>query len=32
LAVGWAGSKRHYLDNSGQQVPEYDPLLPNPAV
>ena len=32
LAVGWAGSKRHYLDNSGQKVPEYDPLLPNPAV
>jgi hypothetical protein len=32
LASGWAGSKRHYLVNSGQEVPEYDPLLPNPAV
>jgi ketosteroid isomerase-like protein len=32
LALGWAGKKRHYLINSGQDVPEYDPLLPNPAV
>lgn len=32
LAVGWAGPKRHFLVNSGQRVPEYDPLLPNPAV
>jgi len=32
LSVGWAGPKRHYLVNSGQEVPEYDPLLPNPAV
>jgi SnoaL-like domain len=32
LALGWAGSKRHYLVNSGQEVPDYDPLLPNPAV
>jgi ketosteroid isomerase-like protein len=32
LAVGWAGAKRHYLVNSGQEVPEYDPLLPNSAV
>ena len=32
LALGWAGTKRHYLVNSGQEVPEYDPLLPNPAV
>jgi SnoaL-like domain len=32
LALGWAGPKRHYLVNSGQEVPEYDPLLPNPAV
>jgi SnoaL-like domain len=32
LALGWAGPKRHYLVNSGQEVPDYDPLLPNPAV
>ena len=32
LALGWAGPKRHYLVNSGQAVPIYDPLLPNPAV
>lgn len=32
LARGWAGPKRHYLVNSGQKVPDYDPLLPNPAV
>jgi hypothetical protein len=32
LALGWAGPKRHYLVNSGQEVPVYDPLLPNPAV
>jgi ketosteroid isomerase-like protein len=32
LTLGWAGSKRHYLVNSGQEVPNYDPLLPNPAV
>ena len=32
LALGWAGAKRHYLVNSGQAVPIYDPLLPNPAV
>jgi ketosteroid isomerase-like protein len=32
LASGWAGAKRHYLVNSGQEVPEYNPLLPNPAV
>jgi hypothetical protein len=32
LAIGWAGAKRHYLVNSGQEVPVYDPLLPNPAV
>lgn len=32
LAVGWAGPKRHFLVNSGQRVPEYYPLLPNPAV
>jgi SnoaL-like domain len=32
LALGWAGPKRHYLVNSGQEVPQYDPLLPNPAV
>ena len=32
LAHGWAGPKRHFLVNSGQKVPEYNPLLPNPAV
>jgi hypothetical protein len=32
LKLGWAGRKRHYLVNSGQVVPEYKPLLPNPAV
>jgi hypothetical protein len=32
LALGWAGPKRHFLVNSGQQIPDYDPLLPNPAV
>jgi ketosteroid isomerase-like protein len=32
LAVGWAGPKRHFLVNSGQKIPNYDPLLPNPAV
>jgi len=32
LALGWAGPKRHFLVNSGQAVPEYDPLLPNRAV
>jgi len=32
LATGWAGSKRHYLVNSGQEVPLYDPLLPNAAI
>jgi ketosteroid isomerase-like protein len=29
LAVGWAGVKRHYLVNSGEQVPEYPDLAPN---
>jgi ketosteroid isomerase-like protein len=32
LKLGWAGQKRHYLVNSGQVVPEYNPLLPNPAI
>lgn len=32
LALGWAGPKRHFLVNSGQKVPAYDPLLPNPAI
>jgi SnoaL-like domain len=32
LTLGWAGPKRHYLVNSGQKTPIYDPLLPNPAV
>ena len=32
LALGWAGPKRHYLVNSGQEIPDYDSLLPNPAV
>jgi hypothetical protein len=32
LSVGWAGPKRHYLVNSGQETHDYDPLLPNPAV
>jgi len=32
LALGWAGPKRHYLVNSGQETHDYDPLLPNPAV
>ena len=32
LALGWAGPKRHYLVNSGQATPDYDPLLPNPAI
>jgi ketosteroid isomerase-like protein len=32
LDVGWAGHKRHYLVNSGQRVPNYPDLLPNPAV
>ena len=32
LQLGWAGHKRHYLINSGQPVPAYPELLPNPAV
>jgi ketosteroid isomerase-like protein len=32
LALGWAGPNRHFLVNSGQEIPQYDPLLPNPAV
>jgi hypothetical protein len=32
LALGWAGPKRHYLVHSGQEIPDCDPLLPNPAV
>uniref|UniRef100_B0T6Q3 SnoaL-like domain-containing protein n=1 Tax=Caulobacter sp. (strain K31) TaxID=366602 RepID=B0T6Q3_CAUSK len=32
LALGWAGPKRHYLVNSGPAIPDYAPLLPNPAV
>lgn len=30
LTAGWAGVKRHYLVNSGEQVPEYPDLAPNP--
>lgn len=30
LAAGWAGVKRHYLVNSGEQVPDYPDLAPNP--
>jgi ketosteroid isomerase-like protein len=29
LSVGWAGVKRHYLVNSGAQVPDYLDLTPN---
>lgn len=29
LAAGWAGVKRHYLVNSGEQVPDYPGLAPN---
>lgn len=32
LALGGPGAERHYLVNSGQETPEYDPLLPNPAI
>lgn len=32
LLTGWAASKRHYIVNSGQQIPEYDQLLPNAAI
>jgi SnoaL-like domain len=32
LALGWAGPKRHFLVNSGQDIPDYDPLVPNPAI
>lgn len=30
--VGWAGHKRHYLVNSGEVIPDYKELLPNPAI
>ena len=29
LTAGWAGVKRHYLVNSGEQVPDYPDLTPN---
>lgn len=32
LNTGWAGPKRHYLVNSGETVPDYPDLRPNPAV
>jgi ketosteroid isomerase-like protein len=31
-AAGWAGVKRHYLVNSGEQVPDYPDLAPNAPV
>jgi SnoaL-like domain len=32
LEVGWAGHKRHFLVNSGEVIPNYKDLFPNPAV
>jgi uncharacterized protein (TIGR02246 family) len=32
LTAGWAGVKRHYLVNSGEQVPDYPDLAPNPPL
>ena len=32
LKDGWAGHKRHFLVNSGEQIPDYEQLLPNPAI
>jgi ketosteroid isomerase-like protein len=32
LKTGWAEHKRHYLINSGESIPEYKELLPNPPV
>jgi hypothetical protein len=32
LKEGWAGHKRHYLVNSGLTIPDYNDLVPNPAV
>jgi 2-keto-4-pentenoate hydratase/2-oxohepta-3-ene-1,7-dioic acid hydratase in catechol pathway len=32
LAAGWAGVKRHCLVDSGEQVPDYPDLAPNPPL
>lgn len=32
LEVGWAGHRRHYLVNSGENIPDYAELRPNPAI
>ena len=32
LQAGWAGRKRHYLVNSGETIPDYAELRPNPAI
>lgn len=32
LKTGWADHKRHYLINSGQNIPDYKELLPNPPI
>jgi hypothetical protein len=32
LQAGWAGRKRHYLVNSGETIPDYPGLRPNPPI
>jgi ketosteroid isomerase-like protein len=32
LKKGWAEHKRHYLINSGENIPDYEELLPNPPI
>jgi ketosteroid isomerase-like protein len=32
LQAGWAGHRRHYLVNSGENIPDYAELRPNPAI
>lgn len=32
LKSGWAEHKRHYLINSGENIPDYEELLPNPPI
>jgi ketosteroid isomerase-like protein len=32
LKSGWAEQKRHYLINSGENIPDYKDLAPNPPI
>lgn len=32
LEQGWAGARRHFVVNSGQPVPDYPDLRPNPPL